>query len=414
MKVNVRLLRKKRRYSASFKKQLVSDFESGHYSVVQLSRLHGVSRRSIYRWIYQLSTFNEKGYRIVEHQKSSSERVRELEARIRDLEGLLGRKQIMIDYLEKLIELANEELDIDIKKKLRHPAIQYFRKHQGQMSCSLNQLYQTIGISKQAVAQYAHRQYRFEQQVRQLILEVDELRAEHPGCGVAKMYYILRPEFIGRDRFVALLMQLGYRLKRPRNYQRTTRAGPHYYPNLIKGKLVDAPAMIWQSDITYWRIGECFYYLVFIIDVYSKVIVGYQVSDHLRAQANVAALRMALAHFDAPMIHHSDRGSQYTYKPYVQLLQQQGAALSMGLRGQDNAYAERINRTIKEEYLEHWQPSSLSSLRKRVSRAVDNYNHVRVHNHLGKRSPMAFMQDWSLLPREQRPIITIFSDHFLT
>ncbi len=121
MNVNVKLLRKKRRYSASFKKLLVADFESGRYSVVQLSRLHGVSRRSLYRWIYELSTFNEKGYRIVEHQKSSSERVDELEARIRDLEGMLGRKQIMIDYLEKLIELANEELDTDIKKNLDTP-----------------------------------------------------------------------------------------------------------------------------------------------------------------------------------------------------------------------------------------------------------------------------------------------------
>ncbi len=282
------------------------------------------------------------------------------------------------------------------------------------MSYSLNQLYETVGISKQAVAQYAHRQYHFEQQVRQLILEVDELRAEHPGCGVEKMYYILQPEFIGRDRFVGLLMQLGYRLKRPRNYQRTTRSGPHYYPNLIKGELVDAPCVIWQSDITYWRIGDRFYYLVFIIDVYSKVIVGYQVSDHLRAQANVAALRMALMHHESPLMHHSDRGSQYTYKAYIQLLEQHNVGLSMGLRGQDNAYAERINRTIKEEYLQHWQPRSLNSLRKKVSKAVRNYNHIRVHNHLGMRSPMDFLQYWSLLPREQRPVITIFNDHLLT
>jgi transposase InsO family protein len=282
------------------------------------------------------------------------------------------------------------------------------------MSYSLNELYQTIGISKQAVHQYARRQQHFEQQVQQLILEVDELRAEHPGCGVEKMYYILRPGFLGRDRFVALLMQLGYRLKSPRNYRRTTQTGPVYYPNLIKGMQVDAPAMIWQSDITYWRIGERFYYLIFIIDVYSKEIVGYQVSDHLRASANVAALRMALRNHAPPKIHHSDRGSQYTYKPYLELLQQHEVGLSMSLCAQDNAYAERINRTIKEEYLQYWQPTSLRALQNKVSQAVRNYNEIRPHHHLGKRSPKAFIQYWSLLPRKQRPIITIFNEEVLT
>jgi hypothetical protein len=80
-----------------------------------------VANQNIYRWIHQLSTFNEKGYRIVEHQKSSSKRVRELEERVRELEGMLGRKQIAIDYLEKLIELAEKELSIDIKKNLNTP-----------------------------------------------------------------------------------------------------------------------------------------------------------------------------------------------------------------------------------------------------------------------------------------------------
>lgn len=121
MKANLRSIRKQRRYSDEFKKQLVQDFESGKYSVPQLERLHGVSNPTIYNWIYKFSTFNEHGFRVVEMKQSSNEKVKELEKRIKELEGAVGRKQIKIDYLEKMMEIAKEELDIDIKKNYGTP-----------------------------------------------------------------------------------------------------------------------------------------------------------------------------------------------------------------------------------------------------------------------------------------------------
>ena len=90
---------------------------------------------------------------------------------------------------------------------------------------------------------------------------------------------------------------------------------------------------------------------MFIIDVYTKKIVGYAVSDHMRATANVKALQMALNTHITPEFHHSDRGSQYNYGEYVTILKRAGTKISMALKAQDNAYAERINRTIKDEYL---------------------------------------------------------------
>lgn len=121
MKANVRIIRKQRKYSDAFKNRIVADFESGKYSVPQLEKLHGIRNSTIYRWIYKLSTFNEKGFRIVEMKESSSKKMKELEARVKELEGVVGRKQIMIDYLEKMMELAKEELDIDIKKNFGTP-----------------------------------------------------------------------------------------------------------------------------------------------------------------------------------------------------------------------------------------------------------------------------------------------------
>jgi putative transposase len=251
----------------------------------------------------------------------------------------------------------------------------------------LNRLYQEAEISKQAVEQYQKRQVLFDEQVKQLILEANELRSEHPGCGVEKMYYTLKPDFIGRDRFVDLFIELGYRLKRQKNYRRTTIGSKLYYPNLIKGMLIDGPSQLWQSDITYIEVGGRFYYAVFIIDVYSKKIVGYQVSDHMRATANMRALKMALRSHKAPLIHHSDRGSQYTYKEYVDILKSCNCSISMALSAQDNAYAERINGTIKEEYLKFWKPKNFIQLKYHIKKAVKNYNQKRIHNGIKKLTP---------------------------
>ncbi|MCL6221010.1 IS3 family transposase [Zunongwangia pacifica] len=274
----------------------------------------------------------------------------------------------------------------------------------------MNQLYKVLGISKQAVHQYANRQAELDNKMAALVVEADELRADHPGCGVEKMYYTLRPDFIGRDRFIATFMELGYRLKYPKNYSRTTYAVHTKYTNLIKGMQVSGPSVIWQSDITYIRVGEKFYYAVFIIDVYTKKIVGYQVSDHMRATANVKALQMALKSHKAPKVHHSDRGSQYTYTAYIALLKSKGCLISMAKTAQDNAYAERINRTIKNDYIAHWNPKNFNQLKQMTRKAVNHYNNIRPHNHIGKISPIAYEKKLILKSTFQNQSITIFNN----
>ena len=274
----------------------------------------------------------------------------------------------------------------------------------------MNQLYQTIGISKQAVHQYATRQQLFDAQMIQLVAEADLLKKEHPGCGVEKMYYTLRPDFIGRDRFIEAFMQLGYRVKRQKNYKRTTIASKLYFPNLIKGKKINAPSQIWQSDITYIKVGDNYYYAVFIIDVYTKKIVGWYVADHLRAEANLKALQMALKDHAPPKIHHSDRGSQYTYKKYVSLLKENKCQISMAMTAMDNAYAERINQTIKNEYLNYKDIQNFTQLKRELKKAVNQYNHRRPHNHLKKMNPIEFEKHWSMLLQKHRPVITIFNN----
>lgn len=267
-----------------------------------------------------------------------------------------------------------------------------------------------MGISRQAIDQYSRRQDVFDNKVLCLLSEVEELRKEHPGCGVEKMYYTLNPDFIGRDRFIELFMDLGFRIKKRINYKRTTYAVTSKYRNLIKGLSISAPSIVWQSDITYYDVNDKFYYVVFIIDVYTKVIVGYTVSDNLRGTANVKALEMALTDHKPPLIHHSDRGSQYIYSEYINLLEANNCKISMCKSSQDNAYAERINQTIKGEYLDYWQPADFKQLKKDTKRAVEHYNNKRIHNNLDRNKPTAFVQKWRKQRKEDRKTLNIFDN----
>lgn len=121
MKASIKPIRKKRLYSEEFKKRLVEEFETGKFSVLQLEKLHGINNTLIYSWIYKYSTFNERGCRIMDIKKSSRSKIKDLQNRIKELERIVGQKQIKIDYYEKMIEIAKEELDIDLKKNFDTP-----------------------------------------------------------------------------------------------------------------------------------------------------------------------------------------------------------------------------------------------------------------------------------------------------
>jgi len=280
----------------------------------------------------------------------------------------------------------------------------------------LNSLYKEVGVSKQAVNQFFKRLEDQHCLISSLIVEVNEIRSEHPGCGVEKMYHMLQPKAIGRDNFISVMMDLGYRLEKPKNGIRTTYSVlSNHYPNLIEGALIQSIDLIWQTDITYFLVEDTYCYLTFIIDVYSRKIVGYCASKTLRAEANIKALDMAFKARDSidfsNLIHHSDRGSQYTSKEYVDLLKVNHAKISMCKKAPENAYAERINGIIKNEYLKYWEIFTFRKLEKKLKKAVDNYNNKRPHNHLLNRlSPGQFEEKILPLECQERPKVIIYTE----
>ena len=263
--------------------------------------------------------------------------------------------------------------------------------------------------------QSRQRQTLFDLEFIKLVEEADLIRSEHPGCGVEKLYTIMKPKYVGRDKFCEIFMDLGYRVRRLKNYTRTTVAAHFNYPNLIQGMAVTHPYQVLQSDITYFYLNGRFYYLVFIIDVYTREILGYNVDDNMRAESNLKALKMALKKVPKQqyegMIHHSDRGAQYGSNVYVKELKSKGIKISMGLIAQDNAYAERVNGIIKNEYLNRWHIGDYNSLKKKTTKAVKHYNRKRLHlAFYNNYSPLAFKETLLDLNTQERPMVIIYAE----
>lgn len=113
---NGKRIKRRRKFSEDLKLKIVNEYESGKYSVREMEKIYDIGIKSIYNWIYKYSKYNKKSIQVVEMKDSQANRIMEMEARIKELEQTVGKKQMNIDYLEKMIELAKQEYDIDIKK----------------------------------------------------------------------------------------------------------------------------------------------------------------------------------------------------------------------------------------------------------------------------------------------------------
>lgn len=281
-------------------------------------------------------------------------------------------------------------------------------RQQGQaLGYSFNRLYKAIGWTKQGFDQAKKRQKKKEQQLNELIILMDILRSKHPGCGLKKAYDTLAPDFVGRDRFIDNFMELGYRVKIKKRTIKTTLPGDYKCTNFIEGMIVSRINQVVQSDITYILVNEIFYYAIFIIDVYSKRIVGHQVSENMRVEANIRTLKQMIKLRGKSSlngcIHHSDRGSQYGSLEYKKLLKSVNCLLSMDRSAEKNAYAERINGIIKNEYLKYWKINTFEELKLSVNKAVKHYNEKRIHRHLpGKLAPNQFEKKWKTSTKIQQ------------
>jgi putative transposase len=276
----------------------------------------------------------------------------------------------------------------------------------------MNDMYVIAGVTKQGHMQAIERENAWKAKVVEYLGLIATTRILHPGMGLRTMYAQLQPEGIGRDAFIDLGMEFGYRLQEVKVAHRTTfSVKSARFKNLLGGMRLTGVNQGWVSDLFYFPINGQHFYISLIMDVYTRQLVGYSIADNMRAENNVAALKMALERtgiedFCGYLIHHSDRGSQYVSDAYTDLLLKYGVLISMSTSALDNAYAERVNGTIKNDYLSRWEIDSFSKLVCKGAEAIENYNN-RYHTAL-KMSPNDFAKLMELTPIEKRVPMTHF------
>ena len=217
--------------------------------------------------------------------------------------------------------------------------------------------------------------------------------------GVRKLHKLILPKLqgkkitIGRDKLFDLLRKKELLIYTKKKYAKTTNSYHRFkiYKNLIKKLKINRINYVYVSDITYISTLDGFCYLALITDVYSRKIVGYNLSKSLGIEGCLKALKMALKPLSHPekLIHHSDRGIQYCSNAYINLLQDKRVKISMTEENHvyENALAERVNGILKNEYMLGEKLVSFKVAKELVDEAVKIYNNERPHMSLNYKTP---------------------------
>lgn len=279
----------------------------------------------------------------------------------------------------------------------------------------MKEMYAIAGISKQALWKYGKRQEEVALISCQVIDVIKTIRINHKRMGCRKIYYTTYTNKIipvGRDMFEQIGFANGFKLRFKRNAMKTTWGQRvEVYPNLIEGMILNGINKVWQSDIFYIKVEGIDYYCVTIEDVYSRKLLALHFSKSLSSEQNVKALKKALKTRNGSnikgCIYHSDRGSQYISNNHKLLLKESGLKISMCKMPQENAYVERVQGTLKYEYLfEH--KLTKANLQQMSRKLLHWYNDERPHSNLKMMTPTVFEQYESRLAKKDKPEMKIY------
>jgi putative transposase len=224
-----------------------------------------------------------------------------------------------------------------------------------------------------------------------LMRRLDELHLQWPFYGARKLARELRKEGldVGRRHVTTLMRRMGIEALYRRPRTSLPARGAAIYPYLLAGLVIERPNQVWTSDITYLPMAHGFMYLVAILDVASRKVLAFRLSNTLTADFCVEALEEALAKFAAPEIFNTDQGAQFTSEEWIQRLQDAGVAISMDGKGRwiDNVFIERLWRSVKYEEVYLHAYTNGTEARTALTRYFGFYNAVRSHQSLEYRTP---------------------------
>lgn len=225
----------------------------------------------------------------------------------------------------------------------------------------------------------------------ELMNKIKELYISYPIYGYRRIAACLRNrgEEVNSKKVRRLMKSLGLIAIYPAPKTTIVDRQANKYPYLLKGLQIDKPHHAWQIDITYLRIDCGFMYLTALIDIYSRFVVGYSLSNSLDAYSCMRALEHARITYQMPEIINSDQGSQFTSEAWLQNLKFLGIKISMsgGGRSNDNAYIERLWRTLKYEWIFIKDHRTSAGLKIVLADFIRWYNFERPHQSLGYLTP---------------------------
>lgn len=246
----------------------------------------------------------------------------------------------------------------------------------------------------------------------QVEVDVASVLGQYPTYGTRRVTHQLgRAPYtyrFNRKRIQGIMRRKGWLRPLKRAKYGTTNSKHPYprYTNLVKDLVVTHPDEVWVSDITYIRLKQEFIYLAIVMDVFTRSVRGWRLSVSLDQDQSLDALRMGLAQH-VPQIHHSDQGIQYAAHAYTDLLKANQIYISMAAVGkaEENGYAERFMRTIKEEEVDLSDYLDFADAQHQIGRFIqDVYNSKRIHSSLGYLTPLEFEAAWrSSQPRSGTP-----------